>query len=90
MLIQEGCLWLQIYVPWNQHEPTPGTYDFTGNLDVARFLTLAQRVGLWVNIRPGPYICAEWDAGGMPWWLASTKACSHHNSDPLSTIASLP
>ena len=73
---------MQIYVPWNQHERTPGRYDFEGDLDVAHFLALASKVGLWVNIRPGPYICAEGDAGGIPWWFISTKVTGPAVSAP--------
>src|SRR5918993_5972417 len=57
------------YMPWNLHEPRPGTFDFAGMLDVAAFLRLAQELGLWAILRPGPYICAEWDFGGLPAWL---------------------
>ena len=48
------------------HEPKPGTYDFTGILDVKKFIKTAEKLGLNVIIRPGPYICAEWDNGGLP------------------------
>lgn len=57
------------YVFWNAHEPSPGTFDFTGNLDIARFIRTAQEVGLYVLLRPGPYVCSEWDFGGLPAWL---------------------
>ena len=57
------------YVFWNEHEPTPGVYDFTGNNDVAEFIREAQQEGLWVILRPGPYVCAEWEFGGYPAWL---------------------
>lgn len=60
---------VQTYVPWNFHEPTPGVYEFDGDKDVVRFITAAQEVGLVVILRPGPYICAEWDMGGLPSWL---------------------
>lgn len=60
-------------VPWNWHEPLPGVYDFTSPArDIVRFVQLAHELGLYVIVRPGPYICSEWDMGGMPWWLAAT------------------
>ena len=57
------------YLFWNYHEQTPGVCDFTGDRDVAAFCRLAQEEGLWVLLRPGPYVCAEWEFGGFPWWL---------------------
>ncbi|XP_073177192.1 beta-galactosidase-1-like protein 2 isoform X2 [Lepidochelys kempii] len=57
------------YVPWNLHEAASGKFDFSGNLDLEAFLTLAAEVGLWVILRPGPYICSEWELGGLPSWL---------------------
>uniref|UniRef100_A0AC11BP59 Galactosidase beta 1 like 3 n=1 Tax=Ovis aries TaxID=9940 RepID=A0AC11BP59_SHEEP len=57
------------YVPWNLHEPERGTFDFSGNLDLEAFILLAEEVGLWVILRPGPYICGEMDLGGLPSWL---------------------
>ena len=57
------------YVFWNLHEPQPGQFDFTGNADVAEFCRAAQRERLYVIVRPGPYVCGEWEMGGLPWWL---------------------
>lgn len=57
------------YLFWNWHETEPGQFSFAGNLDVAGFIRIAQEVGLRVIIRPGPYICSEWDFGGLPAWL---------------------
>jgi beta-galactosidase len=54
-------------VPWNMHEPLPGVDDFEGNKDLPAFLRLAHAEGLLVLLRPGPYICAEWEFGGLPW-----------------------
>ena len=54
------------YVAWNMHEPMPGQFDFTGILDIKKYIETAKRLGLNVIIRPGPYICAEWDNGGLP------------------------
>ncbi|XP_066495537.1 beta-galactosidase-1-like protein 2 [Tiliqua scincoides] len=64
-----GLNTLTTYVPWNLHEATRGKFDFTGNLDLKAFITIASQVGLWVILRPGPYICSEWDLGGLPSWL---------------------
>jgi beta-galactosidase len=58
------------YVPWNLHEPRRGKLVFDGELDLAAFIREAQRHGLLVIVRPGPYICAEWEWGGLPAWLA--------------------
>lgn len=64
-----GCNTVETYMPWNLHEKEKGKFDFEGILDVARFVKLAQELGLWVILRPSPYICAEWEFGGLPWWL---------------------
>jgi beta-galactosidase len=58
-----------VYVFWNLHETRPGVFDFSGQKDVAEFLREAQEEGLYVVLRPGPYVCAEWDLGGYPAWL---------------------
>ncbi|WP_181306033.1 beta-galactosidase [Rufibacter sp. XAAS-G3-1] len=58
-----------IYLFWNLHEQKPGEYDFKGQNDVAEFVKLAQKNGMYCIVRPGPYVCAEWDMGGLPWWL---------------------
>jgi beta-galactosidase len=58
-----------IYLFWNFHEQTPDAFDFTGQKDVAAFVKLVQKNGMYVIVRPGPYACAEWDMGGLPWWL---------------------
>ncbi len=65
-----GCNTIGAYLFWNYHETAEGVFDFTtGNRDVARFVRLAQEEGLWVLLRPGPYVCAEWDFGGIPVYL---------------------
>lgn len=64
-----GCNTVETYVPWNMHEPRKGEFCFSGMLDVERFMGLAQDLGLYVIIRPSPYICAEWEFGGLPSWL---------------------
>ncbi|XP_032214931.1 beta-galactosidase-1-like protein 3 isoform X1 [Mustela erminea] len=60
---------LTTYVPWNLHEPERGKFDFSGNLDLEAFVMMAAETGLWVILRPGPYICSEIDLGGLPSWL---------------------
>lgn len=60
---------IQVYVPWNFHESIQGVYNFTGDRDLEHFLDLANQTGLLVILRPGPYICAEWEMGGLPAWL---------------------
>lgn len=60
---------IQVYVPWNFHESVQGMYNFTGDRDLVHFLDLANQTGLLVILRPGPYICAEWEMGGLPAWL---------------------
>ena len=68
-LIDFGCNTVETYGFWNAHEPRPGVFDFDGMLDAAAFVELAGDMGLHVIYRPGPYACAEWDMGGLPWWL---------------------
>jgi beta-galactosidase len=70
------------YVFWNQHEQTPGKFDFSGNNDVAEFIHEAQQEGLWVILRPGPYVCAEWEFGGYPAWLLKDPTTVVRSSDP--------
>ena len=64
-----GLNTITTYVFWNLHEPKRGDFDFSGNLDVAEFVKAAQAEGLFVIVRPGPYVCTEWDLGGIPAWL---------------------
>lgn len=64
-----GLNTIETYVPWNLHEPQPGAFDFSAGLDVAAFIQAAARHELKVILRPGPYICSEWDFGGLPSWL---------------------
>ncbi len=64
-----GMNTLCLYVFWNLHEEREGEFDFTGNKDIAAFCRLAQEHGMYVIVRPGPYVCAEWEMGGLPWWL---------------------
>ena len=71
-----------IYIFWNIHEQREGEFDFTGNNDVAEFCRLAQKNGLYVIVRPGPYVCAEWEMGGLPWWLLKKKDIRLRERDP--------
>jgi len=65
-----GCNTIAVYVFWNYQEVAPGQWDFrSGNHDIAAFIRLCQAEGMWVLLRPGPYVCAEWDWGGLPTWL---------------------
>ncbi len=68
-LRQCGFNTVETYVCWNLHEPEEGVFDFTGNLDLGAYIDVAKEVGLDVYLRPGPYICAEWEFGGLPYWL---------------------
>src|SRR5580698_8731032 len=70
------------YVFWNEHEPTPGVYDFSGNNDVAEFIREAQQEGLYVILRPGPYVCAEWEFGGYPAWLLKDHSMVLRSDNP--------
>ncbi|MFD5077706.1 beta-galactosidase [Streptomyces sp. NPDC058371] len=72
---------ISIYVSWNFHSPAPGAYDFTGVRDLDLFLRTAAETGLYVILRPGPYINAEIDAGGFPGWLTVTKGTAR-TADP--------
>lgn len=71
LLKTAGYNTIDVYFPWNYHETAPGIWDFSGNRDVYAFLELAKMHGLFVIARPGPYICSEWDGGGLPSWLAA-------------------
>jgi len=64
-----GLNTVETYVAWNLHEPHPGDFRFDGMLDIVKFIETADEVGLKVIVRPGPYICSEWDFGGLPFWL---------------------
>ena len=71
LLKTAGYNTIDVYFPWNYHETAPGIWDFSENRDVYAFLELAKIHGLFVIARPGPYICSEWDGGGLPAWLAA-------------------
>lgn len=86
-LYMAGLNAVQVYVPWNYHEPQPGVYDFSGDRDVEAFLDLAAELGLLVILRPGPYICAEWEMGGLPAWLLWKADIILRSSDPAYLAA---
>ena len=73
---------IDVYLPWNFHELSPGEWDFSGRRDVGRFLDLAHEAGLAVIARPGPYICSEWDGGALPAWLALEDGLRIRDADP--------
>lgn len=77
-----GMNTLCLYVFWNLHEQQPGKFDFSGNKDIAKFCRLAQKHGMYVIVRPGPYVCAEWEMGGLPWWLLKKDDVQLRTLDP--------
>ncbi|XP_074729534.1 beta-galactosidase-1-like protein isoform X2 [Strix uralensis] len=86
-MYMSGLSAVQVYVPWNYHEPLPGLYDFAGDRDVEAFLDLTAELGLLVILRPGPYICAEWEMGGLPAWLLWKPDIVLRSSDPAYLAA---
>lgn len=77
-----GLNCVSAYVFWSFHEREPGVFDFSGPADVAEFVRLAQQEGLFVFLRPGPYVCAEYDFGGYPYWLQNIKGMKWRADDP--------
>ena len=73
MMKAMGLNTVTTYVFWNYHEESPGKWNFSGEKNLQKFIKTAQEVGLYVIIRPGPYVCAEWEFGGYPWWLQKNK-----------------
>ena len=71
-----------IYIFWNIHEQREGVFDFSGQNDVAEFCRIAKKNGMYVIVRPGPYVCAEWEMGGLPWWLLKKKDIRLREQDP--------
>jgi len=78
-----GLNCVETYVAWNWHEQEEGRFDFSGERDFGHFLGLCRDMGLWVVMRPGPYICAEWDFGGFPCWLAQKRGLRLRHYDPV-------
>ncbi|MCI8624019.1 MAG: beta-galactosidase [Provencibacterium sp.] len=77
-----GCNTVETYIPWNLHEPKKGEFCFEGMLDIERFVQSAQALGLYVILRPSPYICAEWEFGGLPAWLLAEDGMKYRLSYP--------
>ena len=71
-----------LYVFWNAHEPQPDKFDFTGQNDLRSFVELCKEKDMKVILRPGPYVCAEWEMGGLPWWLLKKKDVRLREDDP--------
>lgn len=72
-LVNMGCNTVETYIPWNFHEPNRGEFLWEGSRDIRRFIETAKELGLYMIIRPSPYICAEWEFGGLPAWLLSDR-----------------
>ena len=78
-----GCNTIAVYAFWNYHETSSGIFDFTtGNHNVAEFIRICKEEGMWVLLRPGPYVCAEWDFGGLPTYLLKTPDIRIRCMDP--------
>ncbi len=77
-----GLNTIETYIPWNEHEPRPGAFTAEGQLDLGRFLDLVAAEGMQAIVRPGPFICAEWDNGGLPAWLFSDPTVGIRSSEP--------
>ncbi|EXI62636.1 beta-galactosidase [Mannheimia granulomatis] len=78
-----GCNTVETYVPWNLHQPQPDRFNFDKRADLPKFLQTAQDLGLYVILRPTPYICAEWEFGGLPAWLLNIPNIRLRQNDPL-------
>ncbi|MFD0711504.1 beta-galactosidase [Paenibacillus sp. GCM10027626] len=77
-----GLNCISTYMPWNMHETEEGVFDFSGDLDVGAFIRLAGELGLFIILRPGPYICSEWDFGGYPAWLSVKEGILYRTNEP--------
>jgi len=82
-----GLNTVETYVFWNEHETSPGQFDFSGQNDIAEFIREAQQEGLYVILRPGPYVCAEWEFGGYPSWLLREPGMVVRSSNPAFIAA---
>ncbi|NQD88177.1 beta-galactosidase [Paenarthrobacter sp. CM16] len=85
-----GLNTIETYVPWNEHSPIPDAFVCDGGLDLGRFLDLVAAAGMHAIVRPGPYICAEWDNGGLPAWLFTDPTVGVRSSEPgyLAAVSS--
>jgi hypothetical protein len=80
-----GLNCIETYLAWNFHEPLEGKWDFTGDRNVVEFVKLCRELGLYVILRPGPYICAEWDFGGFPGWLTTKTGIAYRTNNAIYT-----
>lgn len=80
---------IETYVFWNAHEPVRGQYDFTGNLDLIKFIKTVQDAGLYVVLRIGPYVCAEWNYGGLPVWLHNLPGCKIRTANDVFMVIAM-
>ena len=84
-----GCNTISAYIFWNYHETSPGTFDFrTESRDLKTFMRIVLEEDMWLLVRPGPYVCAEWDFGGYPWWLLKSGRVKVRSTDPVFLEAS--
>ncbi len=88
--VDAGLNAVDVYYPWNYHSDAPGVCDFSGPRDVDRLHDLIEEAGLWLIARPGPYICAEIDLGGLPAWLLRDPALVRRCRTPRGFVYSLP
>lgn len=78
-----GCNTVETYIPWNIHEPHESVFDFSGRYDIVAFIKQAEALGLHVIVRPSPFVCAEWEFGGLPGWLLNYPEMIYRSSDSL-------
>ena len=78
-----GCNTVETYIAWNMHEPREGEFCFEGEVDFRKFLEIAQELGLYVILRPSPFICAEWEFGGFPAWLLTKPGIRLRCNNPV-------
>ncbi|MBK9940235.1 MAG: beta-galactosidase [Kouleothrix sp.] len=78
-----GVNTIDTVIAWNIHEPRPGVYEFTAEADIAHYLDLCAELGLYAIVRPGPYICAEWENGGFPAWLTALPGIELRVDNPV-------
>ena len=79
---QAGCNCIETYVFWNVHEPQPGQFRFDGDYDLRRFVEIVGEEGMYCIVRPGPYVCSEWDFGGLPAWLHEQDDVAFREDNP--------
>ncbi len=82
-MVALGCNTVETYSAWNMHEKKKGEFSFNDGLDLGLFLSKAEKHSLLAIVRPGPYICAEWEFGGLPWWLQNEKDMEIRCSNPV-------